>query len=230
VTSGWLVASTWKSHILEQHTHFFSHTLLTVLYTAVIHISEGTVDLPCLSLSITPLSHMRKCGHGSMHSKLGSMNMMGFFTHFVPVCKEAVWGSGPVRILMSNLQVVSHLPSDTDSERESSLSGPAHNRSLHWLSYPIVTVVHLMTLMRMECNICVVFGLFRVLHLAIYVSCNILKRCWNQQKTCCLPHLPKNTATSAQSIILCHVNGNKIYLLTYSMDQSPSWGANWFCS
>ena len=53
--------------------------------------------------------------------------------------------------LMSNLQLVRHLTSYSDSESESSLSGPVLNQSPHWLSYPIVTVVHLNLLIRMEC-------------------------------------------------------------------------------
>jgi len=52
---------------------------------------------------------------------------------------------------MSNLQLVEHLTRYSDSERESSLSGPVHYRSPHQLSYPIVTVVQLNLLMRMEC-------------------------------------------------------------------------------
>ena len=53
--------------------------------------------------------------------------------------------------LVSNLQLVKHLTSYSDPERESSTSGPVHDSSPHWLSYPFVTVVHLNLLMRLEC-------------------------------------------------------------------------------
>jgi hypothetical protein len=55
--------------------------------------------------------------------------------------------------LMSNLQLVEHLTSYSDSERESNIIGPVHKKSLHWLSYPLVTVAYLILLMRMECII-----------------------------------------------------------------------------
>jgi hypothetical protein len=53
--------------------------------------------------------------------------------------------------LMSNLQLIEHLTSYSDSEWESSLSGPVRNQSLHWLNFPFVTVVHLILVMVMEC-------------------------------------------------------------------------------
>ena len=66
----------------------------------------------------------------------------------------------------------------------------------------------------------VFFGLSTILPPAIYLNCNILKFCCKQQNFCCLlflnqsittcVHLPKNTATSVQVILLCHVKGNKI--------------------
>jgi hypothetical protein len=66
----------------------------------------------------------------------------------------------------------------------------------------------------------VFFVLFTVLPLAIYLNCKILKFCCKQQTVCCLPlltqsittcvHLPKDTATAVQAILLCHVKGNKI--------------------
>ena len=55
----------------------------------------------------------------------------------------------------------------------------------------------------------------------LFIWTDILKFCWKQQNVCCLPllhqsittcvHLPKDTATSVQVILLCHVNGNNIW-------------------
>ena len=66
----------------------------------------------------------------------------------------------------------------------------------------------------------VFFGLFTDLPLAIHLNCNILKFCCKQQTVCCLPllnqnittcvHLPKDTGTAVQVILLCRVNRIKI--------------------
>ena len=83
--------------------------------------------------------------------------------------------------------VVKHLTSYSDSQRESSHSGRVHNRSLHWLSYPIVTVVHLNLLIRMECIFLysLAFSQFYLLLLVSNVtSCNCAEA--NRMSVVCL--------------------------------------------
>jgi len=83
-------------------------------------------------------------------------------------------------------------------------------------AYKVIKILHFKLM-----YIFVFFGLSTILPLAIYLNCNILKFCCKQQNFCCLlflnqsittcVHLPKNTATSVQVILLCHVKGNKIW-------------------
>ena len=63
----------------------------------------------CASLSIIPLSHMRKCRQDSIHSKLGSMNMMVLFTSCS--CLQRGWLRHRISTepLMYNLQIFEHL-------------------------------------------------------------------------------------------------------------------------
>ena len=104
----------------------------------------------CVSLSITPLS---QCGNADWSQCIPTWVVWTwwFNSHclylFAKRLAEQRVNKEP---LMYNLQTFEHIPNYTDSKWKT-YNGPVHNRSLHWLSCPFVTLAHLVLLIRMEC-------------------------------------------------------------------------------
>ena len=136
------------SFILQTFVHFIRHAADNV--TDVIYASEGTVRSSLCITEHHTIVIWENAGRAP-HIPNWAVWPWWFSSHslylFAKRLADAQNQSGASDIQSTTGQLTNY----SNSERESNFRGQVHNRSIHWMSYPLVSVVYLILLMRREC-------------------------------------------------------------------------------